>query len=469
MKSDSCGIADGGDGGITVRSLTERRAPGERRGIYSACTANAHVLRAVMEAGKEHGAPVVIEATANQCNQYGGYSGMLPSDFAGYVGGIADRVGFDASRVILGGDHLGPLVWQGEPAEQAMGKAEELVRLYVKAGFRKIHLDTSMRLADDDPSVRLPDETIAKRAARLAAACEEAYGSAGAGGPSEKNPGGTPGGTPSGTPGGGIEYVVGSEVPVPGGTQASEGGALAVTSPRDFERTWAAFREAFEAEGLGGAFSRVVGVVVQPGVEFGDDTVHLYDRPAAAALMGALRRPEYASIVFEGHSTDYQPRARLRELVEDGVAILKVGPALTFYFREAVFALSQIEAELSIPSPSRFREVLDEAMTERPGDWSKYYSGTEAERRLKRKYSFSDRSRYYFTDKKVRAALDALFANIDAADVPPSLLSQYLPSAYDRLRNAGAAPPFAAADLVRARVRDCIDDYLYAVLYDYGE
>ncbi|MDR1292023.1 MAG: class II D-tagatose-bisphosphate aldolase, non-catalytic subunit [Clostridiales Family XIII bacterium] len=426
----------------TIRALIRRRASGEHCGIYAACTANAQVIQAVMEAGIDHGIPVLIEATANQCNQYGGYSGMLPSDFARYIAALAEKTGFDPSRVILGGDHLGPLVWKSEPAEQAMGKAEELVRLFVEAGFGKIHLDTSMKLADDDPSLPLSDDVIAERAARLAAVCEYAAKKAGRE----------------------IEYVVGSEVPVPGGAQASEADPFAVTAPEDFEKTWAAFKKAFGEKSLDDALARVVGVVVQPGVEFGDDTVHPYDRAAAAALMGTLAKTTYDSLIFEGHSTDYQPRAKLRELVEDGVAILKVGPALTFYFREAVFALAQIEGELSLPAPSRFREVLDECMAARPDDWDKYYTGTEEERRLKRKYSFSDRSRYYFTDKKVRAALETLFSNIDAADVPASLLSQYLPSTYDRLRNSGVGPPFKAAGLARARVRDCIDDYLYAVL-----
>ena len=49
-----------------------------------------------------------------------------------------------------------------------MKNAEDLIRAYVAAGFTKIHIDTSMKLADDDPGVRLSDETIAKRGARLA-------------------------------------------------------------------------------------------------------------------------------------------------------------------------------------------------------------------------------------------------------------------------------------------------------------
>jgi tagatose-1,6-bisphosphate aldolase non-catalytic subunit AgaZ/GatZ len=46
--------------------------------------------------------------------------------------------------------------------------------------------------------------------------------------------------------------------------------------------------------------------------------------------------------------------------------------------------------------------------------------------------------------------------------VPISVLSQYLPSAYARLRDRGMRAPFGAATLIKARVRDCIDDYLYA-------
>ena len=79
-------------------------------------------------------------------------------------------------------------------------------------------------------------------------------------------------------------------------------------------------------------------MVVQPGVEFGSDSVFDYSRSSAAKITGALHR--YDRLVLEGHSTDYQTRYALREMVEDGVAILKVGPALTFAVREGLFALA---------------------------------------------------------------------------------------------------------------------------------
>src|SRR5262245_39948331 len=118
-----------------------------------------------------------IEATSNQVNQEGGYTGMRPAGFRDFVYGIADRVGIARSRILLGGDHLGPNPWQEKPAEAAMSAAETMVSAYVTAGFRKIHLDCSMSCADDRGLLR--DETIAQRSARPCAAAERARAGAG--------------------------------------------------------------------------------------------------------------------------------------------------------------------------------------------------------------------------------------------------------------------------------------------------
>ena len=144
-------------------------------GIPSFCTANELVIEACIRQAARFNDYVLIEATANQVNQYGGYTGMKPADFRDFVFEIADRNGFDRDRIILGGDHLGPLTWQNEPEASAMAKSVELVKLFVSAGFKKIHLDTSMRVADDPTDRPLTDETIARRGAILYKACEEAY------------------------------------------------------------------------------------------------------------------------------------------------------------------------------------------------------------------------------------------------------------------------------------------------------
>lgn len=437
---------DGMASGNAVHELLRQRRPGSPAGIYSACSASEWVVEACLERAERTGGPVLIEATANQVDQRGGYTGMRPADFARLVLGIAERRGFPRDRVILGGDHLGPLTWRKQAAARAMEEARELVRLFVLAGFSKIHLDTSMHLGDD-ASVRLPTEVVAARAAALAEVAEEAHEEL----------------RQQGTDAPELAYVVGSEVPVPGGAAADEG--LHVTSPPDLDETVETFQRAFAGARRPGIWDRTVAVVVQPGVEFGDESVHEYDRLAAAPLTAALKR--HAPLVFEGHSTDYQRAARLREMVEDGVAILKVGPALTFALREGLLALECIEGELlhaRADELSRFSEALEAEMLRAPAGWARHYRGTPDELRLKRRFSYSDRCRYYLPAPPVRSAIARLLANLGAARIPAALLSQYLPRQYARLRDGLLRPEPSA--LVRDRVGDCIDEYLHATRAD---
>lgn len=427
-----------------LRSLAQDRRNGVIRGICSLCSASELVLEAAIERAAQTGDLVLIEATANQVNQFGGYTGMKPTDFHAFVMEIADRKCFPRDRVLLGGDHLGPLVWCREAEADAMAKSDELVRQFVLAGFTKIHLDTSMRLAGDDPEAPLSDVVIAARGARLAAVCERAWQELRSADPDAQAP----------------VYVIGSEVPIPGGAQEAEEG-IRVTDPADFARTVEVFRDTFSRLGLEAAWKRVIAVVVQPGVEFGDDAIHEYDRKAASALTAALSA--YPGLVFEGHSTDYQTPEALRAMVEDGIAILKVGPALTFALREALFDLTMIENELlrGRPDivPSRFVDVLEAAMVKSPGNWAKHYHGTEDRLQLARKFSLSDRCRYYLPDPHVANAMKRLFENLDGIGVPLSLLSQYMPIQYSKVR-AGRIKPLAA-ELAKDRVVNCIDEYLF--------
>lgn len=431
-----------------ISVLLQNRGIAREKGIYSCCSANAYVIRAALRRAKAANTVVLVEATANQVNQDGGYTGMTPEDFHRFLDQIAAEEGFPAERLLCGGDHLGPLTWQELPEAQAMANAQELIRSYVLAGFSKIHIDTSMRLADDDPSQRLSDEVIARRGACLCRVAEDAFAQYRAEHPEAPAP----------------VYVIGSEVPIPGGAQENED-SVAVTAPEDCEATLEEFQRAFAALGLEDAWSRVIAVVVQPGVEFADESVIEYDRAAAKALMGCLER--HPGLVFEGHSTDYQPRECLREMVEDGIAILKVGPALTFALREGLFALEQIEQELygvnDFPC-SHFRAVLEQAMLEDQRQWAKYYHGSMPQKRYARAFSYSDRARYYLTNPKVAAAVQTLLTNLDSVGIPMALLSQYLPVQYARAH--GGRLPLRAADILIDRVGDCIDEYLYAVLAD---
>ena len=398
-----------------------------------------------MKRGKQDGSCVLIESTANQCDQNGGYTGMTPLDFKNFVLKIAEEVGFDKNKLFLGGDHLGPLTWTDLNEEEAMKNATELIKHYVGAGFTKIHIDTSMKVNDDDPDTRLSDETIARRGAYLAKVAQETYAELLKKDPNAIAP----------------IYIVGSEVPIPGGAVGAEDNGVAVTKVEDFKATVATFEKAFLDNGLQDAWDNVIAVVVQPGVEEKDSGCTEYDREKAKELMASIK--DYPNLIFEGHSTDYQTKIKLKELVEDGVGILKVGPGLTFAMREALFALAHIEKELLYGmdvETSNLIDVLDKAMLEDEKYWKKHYQGTELEIRLKRKYSFSDRCRYYMPLPNVNDAINTMINNLNTYGIPLNLLSQFMPIQYTKVRE-GLLENNPEA-LIIDRIINTIDEYLYA-------
>jgi D-tagatose-1,6-bisphosphate aldolase subunit GatZ/KbaZ len=406
---------------------------GQSLGITSICSAHRLVLEAALRYGHQTGSPVLIESTCNQVNQFGGYTGMSPADFVACVAKLADKVGLPQPQLILGGDHLGPEVWHAEAAESAMEKAAQLVRETVSAGYLKIHLDASMKLGDDPPGPLSP-LMAAERAAILAQAAEAAYAARGWG----QAP----------------RYVVGTEVPVPGGARGA-GNHLAVTTAADAARTLEISRQAFYARGLESAWERVIALVVQPGVEYGDDFILAYDAVQAADLSALIAGKP---LVYEAHSTDYQEPGLLRQMVRDHFTILKVGPALTYAYREAVFALAAMEDEL-FPQADRsnLAAVLEAVMVARPQYWQKYYGGDAEARRLARKYSYSDRVRYYWPEPAVQAALARLFANLGRKPIPLTLVSQFMPAQYERIRAGKLANEPKA--LVLDKIQRVLEDY----------
>ena len=426
-----------------IQKMMDRRRKGVKCGIPSYCSANELVLETALRRARLLDTPVLIEATANQVNQFGGYTGMVPKDFYQMVLEMAERIDVPEHQIILGGDHLGPLTWQNLPEKEAMENSRELVYQYSRAGFTKIHLDTSMKVADD-PEGLLSAEVIARRGAFLYKAAMKGYEELKAEKPEALRP----------------VFVIGSEVPIPGGAQEAED-SLAVTSPDAFRDTVATYRRVWKEEGIEDGMKDVVAVVVQPGVEFGDDQVFLYDHDAAAELCEALK--EFPEICFEGHSTDYQSPLCLDDMVQDGIAILKVGPALTYGLREALFALSLMEKEL-VPEEEQahFIETLDKVMLENPGNWKKHYHGDEKQLALARKYSFSDRCRYYIGQPEVVDAMNRLFENLREYPIPMNMLHQYMPVSYGKVRDG--LLPLDPRELAMDGVTNILWDYELAVL-----
>jgi len=428
-----------------LKEIVDSQKHGIPCGIYSICSANEFVIEAAMEKAYTTGGNVLIEATANQVNQFGGYTGMTPVDFRDFVLKIAEKIDFPKEKIILGGDHLGPLTWKDEKCTPAIEKSRVLITQYILAGFTKIHIDTSMKLKDDAADERLDPSVIADRAADLCFSAEQAYKKLKESNPNAMRP----------------VYIVGSEVPIPGGSQEEEG--LQVTKAEDFIDTVGTFERAFKKYELDNAWENVIGVVVQPGVEFGDETIHEYNRETVKELSLALKK--YPNLIFEGHSTDYQTADNLKKMVEDGIAILKVGPALTFELREAIFALNFIEKELFKYNPdvlqSKFIDVLDESMMKKPENWIKHYHGSGSKIKLARKFSFSDRCRYYLPEKEVKESLALLLKNLGSTQIPLTLLSQYMPIQYNKIRNGILKND--PKSLIKDRVRNLLDDYDYAI------
>lgn len=412
-----------------LTDLAPARVAGQPNGITSVCSAHPLVLRAALRLAAQHGHPVLIEATCNQVNHLGGYTGMTPQDFADLVFSLAKREGCPRHLIILGGDHLGPNPWRDLSPDEAMAEAEKMVAAYVAAGFRKIHLDCSMGVAGEPAA--LDDEKTAHRAARLAQVAETAARDAGGEMPL---------------------YVIGTEVPPPGGADHLLD-AITPTAPAAALQTLQVHRRVFTEAGLEQALSRVIAMVVQPGVEFGNENVIRYQPDAARDLIATLK--DEPGLIFEAHSTDYQGGAALSQLVADGFAILKVGPELTFLLREALYALDLIASDLVPDYGARpLMQAMETEMIAHPESWQRHYPGDAATQRWLRHYSLSDRIRYYWPTGQAKAAVSRLFDVLRGRKVPMPLLWQHLPGAA-----SSADEPMEPEDLVIAHVRRGLETY----------
>lgn len=377
---------------ISLRETISANRAGAIAALPGVCTAHEDALRASFLLAEQLDRTLIVEATSNQVDQHGGYSGLRPDEFVAHAARAAESVGCDPGRAIYGGDHLGPQAWRGEPAESAMSKARELVAAYAAAGFAKLHLDCSEGCAGEPQ--RPGDAVCAARSAELAAIAMAHAPDPGA-----------------------LDIAVGTEVPPPGGSR--DGGRVSPTTPDAARATLAAHVSAF-----GDAAERIACLVVQPGAEFSAwDVDHLPDTPNAG-LRAVLEDRE--GLCFEAHSTDHQRPEALSRLAETGFAVLKVGPALTFAWREAIYALDVL-ADMMLGEARRgpsVRETAERVMLAEPGRWRSHCHGDETERRLQRHFGLADRIRYYWRIPALAEAAAALRSEIADAPLRRPILGQ---------------------------------------------
>ena len=419
-----------------LNDLRSRHLSGLSGGQVAVCSAHPLVLAAAAAGAKKDGALLLVEATANQVNLSGGYTGMTPADFADHMTRLAADSGLAPEQVLLGADHLGPHLWRKLPAVEAMTHAEALTRAFVAAGCGKLHLDTG-RACADDPRGRLPVELAAQRAAALCRAAESTAGHF------RKQP---------------PLYVIGTEVPAPGGALGQDG-AISVTNPQDLRAELAHYEKAFSRAGVEQAWERIIAVVVQPGVDFDNLRVAAYHWQAAAALSAFHERLPNA-MTFEIHAADYQAPSALKQMVRDHFTLLKIGPCLTFALREALFTLAHIENELpGLAHPSDLMAVMERLMQAHPEHWDTHCHGTAQARYYLRRYGLRDRIRYYWPRTDARRACEQLMHNL-RRPIPHPLLLQFLPDLAGAITN-GTLPPKPEA-ILQSRIQSALHPYVDA-------
>ncbi len=415
---------------VNLKDVVARNRAGEICAIPSVCSAHPEVLRASLLLAEELNQPVVIEATSNQVNQDGGYTGMRPADFIAFVYAIADKAGVARARIAFGGDHLGPQVWRKGPADQAMAKARVMVAEYVRAGFTKIHLDCSEGCMGEP--AQLGDELAAARAADLAAAALAASDAPGK-----------------------LVFVIGTEVPPPGGARADEHGDIAPTTPSSAAATLVAHSKAFRDAGLAHVLAQVAGLVVQPGVEFSPMQVHHLPLQRDPGLLDVL--VDWPGVCLEAHSTDYQNPEVFSRLAELGFAFQKVGPALTFAYRQAVYALDNLRQSTNWASTEPLFEVMERLMLAEPGYWQGHYHGTSGDLRVERHFGLADRIRYYWPQPQAQLAVAVLLADLAGREMPEPMLWQvFSPEVIARAKRLGG--PIAEA-LILAQIQIALLPY----------
>ena len=426
-----------------LKAILTANRRGEHKGVYAVCTVNRFAIQAALQRARRDRWPLLIETTAQQVNPEGGYSGMTPAEFAALIRREAAAAGLPADEILLGGDHVGPQAWAALPAPAAMDRARNLVQDLVAAGFVKLHIDATPPCRNDrcEADGSLPATEVVARSTDLIARAEEVARRNGTAPPL---------------------YVVGSDVPLPGGFDHPAGDPL-ISAPAKISQDIAATRRALESRGLAAVWPRVVAVVVRSGADFSSRRVQPFEAALTRSLVRLMDRlPE--GLVYEAHSTDFQSPRALQDMVANRFAILKVGPWLTFSFREAVFGLARIERR-SLGSRkavrlSRMAETIETAMVGDPRHWERHYHGSAEELKWLRIHAYSDRIRYYWSYPRPAAAFRRLLDNLCRHPPPCELIAEYLPAVSQAVADGRLTP--APEALIRHQIGTVIALYAAA-------
>ena len=346
-----------------------------KKGLPSFCTSNMDVVDVIFKFCKLNNLPVLIESTSNQVNQNGGYTGLKPQNFKKKINEIAKKNKFKLKRVLLGGDHLGPLPWKDLKKKIAMRNAKLLVKNYIKTGYKKIHLDTAILCSDQK---KISREEVIHRCFFLLKDIPTKY---------LKN----------------IFFVVGTEVPAAGGGDHTN---TMVTKLDNIKRDFNGYRNFFKKMNFG---SLRFALVIDPGIAFKNLSIK------KSKFKDLNKKSNFSKInnfVFEAHSSDYQSMVDLRKLYDKNFKFLKVGPELTYNYMKAILLMEKIEMNI-FSDVSNIRKTISKQMDINKKYWAKYYKKSSKNNEFLKFHSFLDRARYYWSNKKVHYSKQKLFKNIN--------------------------------------------------------
>ena len=162
---------------------------------------------------------------------------------------------------------------------------------------------------------------------------------------------------------------------------------------------------------------------MQPGLEFAPEHVFAFNMNQENLLSSVLNAHD--KLCYEAHSTDYQNAEVYAEIAKRNFAIHKVGPALTFAYRQALYGLNAIENWLANAKPVSLETVMETLMLENPDHWKAHYEGKDAALKLLRHFGYADRIRYYWATEAAQTGVRNLKNNLQIKKPILALLEQY--------------------------------------------
>ena len=347
------------------------------KALPSFCTSNIDVIESILFFCNIKKLPCLIESTSNQVNQHGGYTNKTPKMFVKEISSLRKKIKFDSKRLFLGGDHLGPLPWGKKNKNIAIKNSISLINDYLSENFCKIHVDTSIKCKNDKfinseivfnrTSEILNNDSIKKKIKNRL-------------------------------------LVVGTEVPLAGGGDNKN---LIRTSTKQIETEVFNFKKIFQKINLRNIF---FGLVIEPGMKYKHSKI---TKPNFTQFGNKKNISKKNNFFYEAHSTDYQSKKILRQLVKNNFRFLKVGPELTYNYARSLFFMENIEKKKIKLKNSNIKKTIFFSMLKNKKYWNGYYIKKKPELFLNSKL---DRMRYYFDTKEVKNSVGILRRNINLLD-----------------------------------------------------